>query len=187
MPLTFSGTRDQALITEAVRAATANGDPGRLGRGALQYILYFLQQAGVPVRYTFDAYYSGPSCDRIFHDAERLVADGVLEDTSPHPEKYSNFRPGAVDELLQLHAAALQPHLATIEKVVHVLLPLQDEHLELLVALDYFFRWLKAGGGPGPWKERVIERFLQVEKDKFPRAAVEAAYDAMVDANLLEA
>jgi hypothetical protein len=33
----------------------------------------------------------------------------------------------------------------------------------------------------------VIARFLQVKKGKFPREAVEDAYDSMVRADLLEA
>ena len=45
---------------------------------------------------------------------------------------------------------------------------------------------LKAGGGSGPWKERVIDRFLEVKKDRFKRTEVSAAYDSMVNANLIE-
>ena len=57
---------------------------------------------------------------------------------------------------------------------------------ELLATLDYLYRQLKAGGGPGPWKERVINRFLEVKKDKFSAEEVRAAYDSMVRAGLAE-
>jgi hypothetical protein len=125
---------------------------------------------------------------RISRDVEWLLADDVLKDASSTPDKYSNYRPSTgADELIQLHAASLEPHRATIEKVVRTLLPLQPDHLELLSTLDYLFRQLKAGGGNGPWKERVIDRFMQVKKEKFAREAVAAAYDTMVRADLLEA
>ncbi len=62
---------------------------------------------------------------------------------------------------------------------VRGLLLLQPERLELLATLDYLFRQLKAGGGQGPWKEKVIERFMQVKKEKFAREAVRAAYDSI--------
>jgi hypothetical protein len=59
--------------------------------------------------------------------------------------------------------------------------------LELLATLDYLYRQIKAGGGSGPWKKRVIDRFMEVKRDKFQRTAVSDAYDSMVGANLIEA
>ena len=70
--------------------------------------------------------------------------------------------------------------------VVTGLLPLEPDHLELVATLDYLYRQKKAGGGSGPWKNSVIDRFIQVKKNKFPRTAVSVAYDSMVRANLLE-
>jgi len=119
---------------------------------------------------------------------EWLLADEVLKDASPSPEKYSNYRPDiGAGKLIQSHASALEPHRATIGKVVRNLLPLHPEHLELLATLVYLFRQLKAGGGPGPRKELVIDRFIQVKKDKFPRGKVATAYEALVQADLIEA
>jgi hypothetical protein len=187
MPLLFTGTWEQAVLTAAVQAAAENRAAGYLGRTALQKILYFLQIAGVPMRYYFDVYHYGPYCDRITRDVEWLLADEVLKDASPSPERYSNYRPGtSAEELVGSHAPALEPHRATIAKVVRILLPLQPDHLELLATLDYLFRQLKAGGGPGPWKERVLARFLDVKKDKFPAQVVSDAYDSLVGAGLIE-
>lgn len=188
MPLRFTGTWEHALLAATAQAAVESGDKGYLGRTALQKILYFLQTSGVPMRYRFDIYHYGPYCDRITRDAEWLLADEVLKDTSLSSERYSNYRPGPnAPELIRTHSFALEPHQSTITRVVRGLLPLQPEHLELLATLDYLFRQLKAGGGCGPWKERVIDRFLQVKKDKFTREAVASAYDSLVRAGLIEA
>jgi uncharacterized protein len=188
MPLLFTGTWEQAVLAATARAAAGHADKGYLGRTALQKIVYFLQLSGVPLRYRFDIYHYGPYCDHVSRDVELLVADGVLKDISSSPEKYSNYRPAAeTAELLQSHAAALRSHEETINKVVQTLLPLEPDHLELLATLDYLYRQKRAGGGSGPWKEVVIERFMEVKKDKFERTAVSAAYDSMVRANLLEA
>ncbi len=187
MTLQLTGTWEHALLAATARSAEKLADKGYLGRTALQKIVYFLQISGVPARYRFDIYHYGPYCDRVSRDAELLVADGVLKDASPSPGKYSNYRPAAEAEtLLQLHSNDLHLHQATIDKVVQSLLPLEPEHLELLATLDYLFRQKRAGGGTGPWKEEVIERFMLVKKDKFQRAAVSTAYDSMVQANLLE-
>lgn len=186
MPLLFSGTWEQALLAVTAQEAVASGGDGYLGRTALQKILYFLQIAGVPMRYAFDIYHYGPYCDRVSRDVELLLADGVLKDASTSPAKYSNYRPDAgADELIGSHASALKPHRETIGKVVRSLLPLEPDHLELLATLDYPYRQLTAGGA-GPWKERVVERFVQVKKDKFPVDEVRAAYDSMVRAGLAE-
>jgi uncharacterized protein YwgA len=186
MPLLFSGTWEHALLAVTAREA-AKSESGYLGRTALQKILYFLQIAGVPMRYAFDIYHYGPYCDRVSRDVELLLADGVLKDGSTSPTKYSNYRPDVgADELIESHASALLPHLNTINTVVQSLLPLEPNHLELLATLDYLYRQLRAGGGSGPWKDRVIRRFLEVKKDKFTVEEVSTGYDSMVRAGLAE-
>ncbi len=188
MPLQFTGTWEHALLTQTAKTAAESGDGGYLGRTALQKILYFLQIAGVPMRYRFDIYHYGPYCDRISQDVEWLLVDEALKDASSAPEKYSNYRPGtSAEELLGRHRTALGQYQEKIMKVVRGLLPLQPDHLELLATLDYLYRHLKAGGGTGPWKQRVIDWFLQVKKDKFARDIISAAYDAMVQADLIDA
>lgn len=187
MPLQLTGTWEHAVLTAITQVAAGHPDKGYLGRTALQKIVYFLQLSGIPMRYRFDIYHYGPFCDRISRDVEWLVADGVLRDTSSSPEKYSNYRPAdAAEELLRSHADALKSHQETINKVVQTLLPLEPAHLELLATLDYLYRQLKAGGGSGPWKERVVTRFMEVKKEKFQREVVSAAYDAMVQVHLIE-
>jgi uncharacterized protein len=187
MPLRFSGTWEHALLAVTAREAAKSGEACYLGRTALQKILYFLQIGGVPMRYAFDIYHYGPYCDRVFRDVELLLADRVLKDVSSSPAKYSNYRPDAgTDELIELHASALGPHFKTINTVVQSLLPLEPNHLELLATLDYLYRQLRAGGGRGPWKHRVIGKFLEVKKDKFPEEEVRDGYDAMVRAGLVE-
>ncbi len=187
MSLQLTGSWEHALLAVTAQEAAAAGDSGYLGRTALQKILYFLYIAGIPMSYSFDIYHYGPYCAGISGDVEWLLADEVLKDTSPAPEKYSNYRPGpGADQLIGAHAATLEPYRATITRVVRTLLPLQPEHLELLATLNYLFRWLKAGGGQGPWKDRVIARFLEVKKGKFPLQEVTAAYDSLVRAELVE-
>jgi hypothetical protein len=88
---------------------------------------------------------------------------------------------------IRSYASALEPHRPTIARVVRGLVPLQPDRLELLATLDYLYRQFKGSGGSGPWKDRVMERFLQVKRDTFARQEVMAAYDSMVRADLVEA
>ncbi|MDB5313173.1 MAG: hypothetical protein JWO38_7375 [Gemmataceae bacterium] len=118
---------------------------------------------------------------------ELLPADGVLKDASSNPEKYSNYRPGdAAEELLRPHQGRLDAYRTTITGVVKALIPFQPGHLEILATLDYLYRQLRAGGGKGPWKERVISRFMDVKKEKYDQAEVGNGYDSLVRANLME-
>src|SRR5437763_925651 len=166
MALQLTGTWEHALLAATVKAASAAGATGYLGRTALQKILYFLHTSGVPMRYKFDLYHYGPYCDRISRDVEWLAADGVLKDASTNPEKYSNYRPGpSVDELLRLHS--LDQYQELINSVVKALLPLRPEDLELFATLDYIYRQLRAGGGAGPWKDKALARFFEVKNNKF--------------------
>jgi uncharacterized protein YwgA len=189
MPLQLTGTWEHALLTAAANEVAAQGGGGHLGGAACQKLIYFFQAAGVPMRYRFDIYHYGPHCDRITRDLEWLLADEVLTDASlSSSERGRNYLPGSgARELLQSHAASLRAHQETISKVVQTLLPLDPDHLELLATLDYLYRQKKAGGGSGPWKEAVIDRFMEVKKDKFQRTAVSAAYDSMIRAGLIEA
>jgi hypothetical protein len=64
---------------------------------------------------------------------------------------------------------------------------MRPEKLELLATLDYLYRQLAASGGSGPWRERVVARFMEVKRDKFSRAEVEGTYDVMAEVGILEA
>lgn len=188
MPLQLTGSWEHALLAATVKAASVPGSTGFLGRTALQKIVYFLQISGVPMRYKFDILHYGTFCDRIPQDVEWLMADGVVSDVSANQEKYSKYQPGpAIDELLSRHHHDLEQYQSVIDSVVKTLLPWRPEELELFATLDYIFRQFKAGGGSGPWKERVVTRFLEIKKDKFPKDRVSAAYDSMVNTKLIEA
>lgn len=184
MSLLFSGTWDHAVLAAAVQAATSAKTDGYLGRTAVQKIVYFLQVAGVPMGYGFDIYHYGPYCDRLSRDVEWLLADGVIKDSSANPEKYSNYAPdGAINDLLGRHPS-VDGHKAVIAAVVKSLLPLDPVRLEVLATLDFLYRQFKAGGGSGPWKDRVVEKFMAVKKDKFPLQNVVETYDGLVAAKL---
>lgn len=188
MALKLTGTWEQALLAAIAERAGQSSLEGFLGRTALQKILYFLQISSVPMKYRFDLYHYGPYCDLISRDVEWLLADGVLMDESTNPRKYSNYRTSdEAGELIEIHRKDLEMYKTTIETVVKALLPLKPDHLEMLATLDYVYRHMRAGGGEGPWKKRVIDRFMQVKKEKFPYSQVSSSYDAMERANLVQA
>lgn len=188
MSLLLTGTREHALLAMIVQEADQLGKQqgGYLGRTAMQKIPYFLQVLSVPMRYRFEIHHYGPFCDEITRDTEWLMADEVVVDQSSSP-KYSNYRPGSVlSELISRHAGELEKYRSKIQAVVHALLPLEPEHLEMIATVDYAFRQLKASGGPRPTKTAVIERFVQIKGDKFPPDDVGKAFDQLAEAKLFD-
>jgi uncharacterized protein YwgA len=171
------------VVKEAARVSQNQG--GYLGRTAIQKIVYFLQVLDVPMRYHFELFHYGPFCNNILGDLEWLMADEVISDSSPNPEKYSKYTPGRVcDELLAKHAAKLKEYGDTVKSTVEALVPLQPEHLELIATLDYAFREMKATVGKMPAKKNVISRFREFKGDKFSEKEIADTYDRLEAAGL---
>jgi uncharacterized protein YwgA len=187
MSLFLTRTWEHALLAKVVREAAdvAQKHGGYLGRTAIQKIVYFIQVLDVPMRYRFEVSHYGPFCNTILGDLEWLIADEVISDSSPNPEKYSKYTPGpACDELLDKHAAKLQEYEATVKSTVEALLPLQPDHLELIATLDYAYREMKATLGKKPPKKIVIARFRDFKGEKFNEKEIAETYDRLEAADL---
>jgi uncharacterized protein len=187
MSLFLTKTWEHALLAKVVKEAAdvAQKEGGYLGHTAIQKIVYFLQVAKVPMRYGFEVCHYGPFCTTILGDLEWLMADGVIADSSQHPEKYSKYTPGrACAELLARHAEKLKEHEDTVKSTVKALLPLKPDHLELIATLDYAFRDVKATLGKKPPRKKVIARFREFKGDKFKEKEVEDTFDRLVSAGL---
>ncbi len=187
MSLFLTRTWEHALLAKVVKeaAAVAQKEGGYLGRTAIQKILYFLQVLDVPMRYRFEVCHYGPFCNTILGDLEWLMADEVISDSSPKPEKYSIYTPGpACDELIAKHAAKLDEYEDTVKSTVRALLPLQPDHLELIATLDYAFRETKATAGEKPAKMKVMCRFREFKGAKFNDKEIAETYDRLEAAGL---
>ncbi|HET6385075.1 MAG TPA: hypothetical protein VFJ58_16915 [Armatimonadota bacterium] len=173
-----------AVVNEAHKVASAHDN--FVGRTSIQKIMYFLKALGVPMSYDFEMHHYGPFSSSILRDMEWLIADDVIADLSKEPQEYSNYAPGeGLKQLLSDHQKGLKQHNERICKLAKALAPLKPEQLELIATLDYLLRWEKATGGSGPWKPRVVDRFMEVKKEKFSRKRVEDAYDVMKNAGFL--
>jgi uncharacterized protein len=190
MGLVLTGSRDHALLALSIQEAhrVASKQQGYVGRTAVQKIMYFLQAMGVAMGYRFDIYHYGPFCEDILADVDWLVADEVVKDTSPDQSRYSRYAPGpAINELLSRHTQTVERHREQVRRVVHALVPLKPEHMELIATLDYLYRQRRASGGPGPWKPAVLARFQEVKKERFTPQQVAETYDALAAVGLFEA
>ena len=125
---------------------------------AVQKIMYFLKNAGVPMGYRFSIYHYGPFCDEILRDTDLLLADGVIADRSPQTTKYSDYTSGeSIQELLRDHEDAIRPWQDIITHVINELAPFNPDRLEATATLDYIYRQQLATGQCQP-TQRVLSR-----------------------------
>jgi len=187
MSLWLTETVDQALVAHVIRRANliAKEKNGYVGRIAVQKIVYFLKARGVPTSYRFDIYHYGPYSDTLNRDVEFLAADEVILNISSRPERYYDYAPGPLmDELTSLHSNFIVTYTNEIDEVVSAFAPLSATELELTATLDYMYRRIRGTGISVPGKQRVIEAFVDVKKDKFTREQVEKTYDSMYAAGV---
>jgi len=190
MSLLLATTRDHALLTLIVREAqrVATDKDTFVGRTALQKIVYFLKVSGVPMGYSFQIHHFGPFCSDILMDTDTLLADGVLVDLSSRRQEYSNYSTTAeAEELMKRFRDDLETTRPLVQAVVAALVPLRPDELELIATLDYFYRWYKAAGALPPFKDKVVDKFVESKGDKFPRDKIALVYDVLVRAGLFGA
>jgi len=192
MPKFYMSTRfEQAVMALAIKRANevfeSQPSGGFLGRTALQKIMYFLVRKGVPLPYGFEIYHYGPFCSEIYHDVECLQAEGVVRDKGPS-EKYWNYAPGPrMDELIGQFEGELEPFQEPIREVVNLFADMRPEVLELIATLDYLYQDEQARRGKPPAKAFVVDRFVAVKREKFPRADVERMFDALSGSHIFQA
>ncbi|MFC1758150.1 hypothetical protein ACFL2H_05195 [Planctomycetota bacterium] len=186
MPLTLDHRWEHALIAETISRAKKSCPACYTGRTAIQKFLYFMKVRGVPMNYDFEIYNYGPYCSSVSADVEWLQADGVVTDDA-RQDRYSDYRTtGEANELLRKYSDQLSEQLNTVHSVVDALCGKEPDRLELDATLDFCFRWVRARGGDGPYKEDAIAKFIEIKKNKFEREDIEAAYDSLVNARLIE-
>ena len=187
MFLSLSYRWEHALIAATVDAASQQCPNCFLGRTAIQKLLYFMNVLGVPMEYSFDIYHYGPFCQSIMSDVEWLLADEVIEDRAKE-SRYSNYKPGrGWPELKEEFDNKLNRYRHIVDAVCEALSDLSPDSLELIATLDFSFRWVKARGGKGPWREAAIEKFKSIKKEKFSEQDIDDCYRRLSEVGLIEA
>ncbi len=189
MSLVLEHRWEHALIAATIDAVSKSSPNGRLGRTAIQKLLYFMKVSGVPMKYSFDIHHFGPFCQSVMNDVEWLIADEVIKDASDSDMETScsSFRPGpGWPDLRKQYEDDIAKYEAKITSAFLALGDLSPETLELIATLDFSFRWVRARGGNGPWRKQAVERFKQIKGDRFHDDVIDNGYTSLVHAGLIE-
>jgi uncharacterized protein len=185
--LAYSDDLRSAFIAAIVRSYEKSvGDGHFLGRTAIQKLVYFAKTLGVPVPCSFEIYTYGPYSDAVTFSVDSMLADDVLKDASKAPNKYSNYRLGDnAKELLNTYQADIEPHQREIDAVVQSLGGFEPQQLELVATLHFIHQRLKHILRQAPPKDKVLEEFRRIKKDKFRLDEVDGFYNALKEAELI--
>jgi uncharacterized protein len=185
--LAYSDDLRSAFIAAIVRSYEKSVGNGHfLGRTAIQKLVYFAKTLGVPVPCSFEIYTYGPYSDAVTFSVDSMLADDVLQDTSKAPNKYSDYRLGDnAMELLNAYQADIDPHQREIDAVVQSLGSFEPQQLELVATLHFIHQRLKHILRRTPPKDKVLEEFRRIKKDKFLLDEVDGFYNALKEAELI--
>ncbi len=186
MSLLLPHNWEHALIANVVEVAKHECSKQYLGRTAIQKMIYFLKVMRVPMRFNFRIHHYGPFCDEIASSLDWLQADHIIKDQATS-ERYSDFTADTNwAELRQRYDVQLSEHYETICSIVKILAPLEPRNLELIATLDFSYRWIRARGGSGPWKDATITKFKEIKKDRFSDQEIEDCYKVLARTDLIE-
>ncbi|MFN8525442.1 MAG: hypothetical protein U0821_20275 [Chloroflexota bacterium] len=186
MAISLSLSTEDVLLAVLVREFRANQGSNFLGRTAVQKLMYFLKALGAPISDHFSIYYYGPFSEQLSGRVERLLAEGVLADTSPDRGAYSNYaiEPRGI-ELLERHAAQAAQHEDLVRKVVRVLGQLTPDRLELISTTHFAEQKLRVEKKAAPSADDVVGQVRQYKGERFSVDDIGSAYRAMVKAGLV--
>ncbi|MEE9336293.1 MAG: hypothetical protein V3U65_19560 [Granulosicoccaceae bacterium] len=176
---------EHALVAVTIEAAAERCSECSLEKSTIQKLVYFLKILKVPMSYRFDMHPNGPSCPDIYDDIEWLLAEEVIENIE-NSSSQSNYKPSnSIADIKDEFKNQLESYLPIVNDVCDSFGELIPSTLQPITTLDFAYRWVKAGGGDGPWKAESVRKFKSIEKEKYSDSEIDNLYSKLVDAQLV--
>jgi len=138
----------------------------------LQKALFFLQEKGVSLGYSFEPYSYGPFSRQIMEAASELERSGELT------VRRTEYEPGPefADTLSEKEKQSIDTYLDRFAELLGH--ELSFDKLELFGTALYCIQALKENGMAAD-KRSVVREFKEWKGGKFPERSIAAAYDAL--------
>jgi uncharacterized protein YwgA len=146
------------------------------GKKALQKLVYFCKEAGVPVRAGYRLYIYGPYSVEVAEDMSEAIAKEIIKLN----DDGMGFAPGTTCErFCAAHAESLDAYREKIEEVLRRLGGFTPMRLELYATVHFIAAALQEID-ESAGEDRVLEEVLAAKGDKFSPEQVKKAYHDLV-------
>jgi hypothetical protein len=155
------------VIAEIVRRINRVRYAWPVGRIRLQKIAYFATMAGVPSGFQYVEGSYGPFTPDLGPALGRLINNGVIVE-SPVGRMLA-VRPGPTfDDAFSRYQEAIQPHQATIDRVVDLLVRLDSRRTEIAASVHFAAGIVALEVGRSPTEREVLERVQHWKQRRRP-------------------
>ncbi|KFD40817.1 hypothetical protein HY02_01050 [Peptococcaceae bacterium SCADC1_2_3] len=142
------------------------------GKKALQKLVYFCAEAGVPIYANFRLHIYGPYSNEV---AEELGEAVTREIVKVSPDGYSFSKGFSGDKYLSRDYGNIEANREKIQKVLDVFGGFTPLELELYATIHFIATALSEAYGKVT-KERVVNEVYRAKGDKFNVERIESAY-----------
>jgi hypothetical protein len=168
---------EKNLRTSAIVALT-QGIPARLGKTQVQKLVYFLQDAGVPLEYKYEIYHYGPYSFELSKDMSSLEGLGVLNIESDPTGFGFDISVGKFAEKFRLDAK----YQKKIEKVINQFGLNSAAELEVKATIHFVYSVVKEKAPSTKIKSEVIQK-VSALKPRFNKDFIKNCYLSLEDAS----
>lgn len=177
MSILLCNSYDDAIIAYVAKQWKDNNLGIDLGRTMIQKLCYFLKAGGVPLDFKFDMYHYGPYSQELYYRMDELLVDGIIADISQQKSK-SVYIPGEqIEELLGNHD--ISEHINDIDNIINLFDQFKPNEMELLATIHYIQTTSAKYYGQVPEKDYVVEKVIDIKKERFSKDLVSRVYDVL--------
>jgi len=161
---------EKNLRIAAIVALTQNAK-ARLGKTQIQKLVYFVQDAGVPLEYKYEIYHYGPYSFDLSRDLSSLDGLGVLNIKSDPKGFGFDISVGKFAEKFKLEAK----HQKKIEKVIDQFGLNTAAELEVKATIHFVYSVIKKKSATGKLRSEVIQK-VGALKPRFTKDFIKNCY-----------
>lgn len=147
------------------------------GKKALQKLVYFCTEAGVPVRANYRLYIYGPYSNEVAEELSEAVTKEIIK---VGDDGLSFYKGLSCDEYLARNQQEIEANQEKIERVLTTFSSLTPLTLELYATVHFIASALREAYGQVS-QERVVKEVYGAKVGKFTIERIKAAYDDLVD------
>lgn len=148
-------------------------------KNTFQQLVYFIQEAGVPLGFRYGVSLNGPSSDSLYDFLEGQVYQGILEYKSDDPDIV--IMPGPATRLaISEDKQVLRKHARDVRSVLRVLGDLEPEMVDLLSTAHFILTKMELQS-----EEEVFSAAVRIKGNRFDAPKIREAITELKKLELL--